>query len=197
MDKPEHHQLSQIVPFLFKGVIYRENNEKLWGELLKSSNQVIDYVSVLNLTLILDEAEGYAFLKSKPDPEDCTYPKLIARRALTYEVSLLLVLLRKSLVEFDVNHQDTRFILSQTQIVDLMQTYLGETTNQARLVDKIESYINKAVDLGFLQKLKSQQDEPHFEVKRILKAFIDVEWLQQFNQWLIECQQQTKGADDE
>lgn len=179
--------LSIVAISLAKGVVYREENEKLWSNLIDLHNAVKDYFSVLNLDLILDEAEGYAFLKSKPDDENNPLPKLIARRALTFEISLLLALLRKSLVEFDAANSDSRFVLSRTQIVALMQPYLGESTNQAKITDKIETTINKVVELGFLHKLKSSQNEPHFEVKRILKAFIDVEWLQQFNQWLDSC----------
>ena len=180
-------RLSVVIIALAKGIIYREDNEKLWGDLIAFHNAAKDYFSILNLDVILDEAEGYAFLKNKPDDENNPLPKLIARHALTFEVSLLLALLRKSLVEFDSANGDTRFILSRTQIVDLIRPYLTDTTNQAKLIDKIETYINKVVELGFLHKLKSDQNEPHFEVKRILKAFIDMEWLQQFDQWLEDC----------
>ncbi|OBX06395.1 hypothetical protein QV08_10445 [Gallibacterium salpingitidis] len=196
MQLEENSELTLVVTSLFKGVIYRENNEKLWSDLLALHNTVKDYISVLNLTLYLDEAEGYAFLQSKSDEGEKSYPKLIARRALTFEVSLLLVLLRKSLVEFDANNNDVRFVLSRTQLIDLMKHYLGESSNQAKLEDKIESYINKVVELGFLQKLKANDNEQNFEVKRILKAFIDVEWLQQFNQWLNTCLDK-KGSSDE
>ncbi|MGX3020600.1 DUF4194 domain-containing protein [Ursidibacter sp. B-7004-1] len=182
----EDSTLSDILIALIKGIVYRENNEKLWGELLNKHNEVSDYFSLLHLNLILDEAEGYAFLKGKPDTDEIIYPKLTPRRQLTFQVSLLLTLLRKSLVEFDSENSDTRLILSQSQLVDLMKTYLKEETNQAKLSDKIESYVNKVVELGFLQKLKSHQNEPHYEVKRILKAFIDVEWLNNFDHWLAE-----------
>lgn len=180
----DNGSLSQVLINLQKGIVYRENNETLWQDLIQLAPRVKDYFALTYLDLILDEAEGYAFLKSKADSEEQSYPRLISRRALTFEVSLLLVLLRKRLVEFDAESSDTRLILSQTEIVNLMQTYLGESTNQAKTVDKIESYINKVLELNFLQKLKSSQSEPYYEVKRILKAFIDVEWLQQFDQWL-------------
>lgn len=180
----DNDSLSQVLINLQKGIVYRENNETLWQDLIQLAPRAKDYFALTYLDLILDEAEGYAFLKSKADSEEQSYPRLISRRALTFEVSLLLVLLRKRLVEFDAESSDTRLILSQTEIVNLMQTYLGESTNQAKTVDKIESYINKVLELNFLQKLKSSQSEPYYEVKRILKAFIDVEWLQQFDQWL-------------
>ncbi len=63
-----------------------------------------DYVAVLGLELVLDEAEGYAFLRSRPGRRRDAAPKLprlVARRPLSFPVSLLLALLRKKLAEFD------------------------------------------------------------------------------------------------
>jgi hypothetical protein len=61
---------------------------------------------VLGLELVLDEAEGYAFLRARPEEEDSDtsaskLPRLVARRPLSFPVSLLLALLRKKLAEFD------------------------------------------------------------------------------------------------
>ena len=49
--------------------------------------RVRDYVAVLGLELMLDEAEGYAFLRSRPEAEDgpdtgLRPPRLVARRPL-------------------------------------------------------------------------------------------------------------------
>jgi hypothetical protein len=97
--------LSTLVVGLLKGVIYREGDERLWGSLLNLQARVRDYVAVLSLDLVLDEAEGYAFLRSRPEPADDEaapkLPRLIARRPLSFPVSLLLALLRKKLVEAD------------------------------------------------------------------------------------------------
>ena len=57
-----------------------------------------DYVAVLGLELVLDEAEGYAFLRARNRDGDETttkLPRLVARRPLSFPVSLLLALLRK------------------------------------------------------------------------------------------------------
>lgn len=185
--------LSEVVIALFKGVIYQENNVTLWEKLLQLQNDVRDYVRVLHLELILNELDSYACLKTKEMDEDNSFPKLIAKRSLSFEVTLLLALLRKGLVEVEQNNTETRFILSLSQLIDLMKVHLGESTNQAKLADRIEATVNKVVELGFLQKLKSQQIEPHFEVKRVLKSFIDVAWLQQFDQWLKACLENQKG----
>ena len=58
--------LSTLVITLLKGVLHREGDERLWGSLLNLQPRVRDYVGVLGLDLVLDEAEGYAFLKGPP-----------------------------------------------------------------------------------------------------------------------------------
>jgi hypothetical protein len=173
---------------LLKGVIYREGDERLWGALLNLQARVRDYMAILGLELVLDEAEGYAFLKSRTDPgeDDAAprLPRLVARRPLSFPVSLVLVLLRKKLAEFDASGTDTRLVLSRDDIVELVRVFMPERSNDARLIDQIETHINRVVDLGFLRKLKpaggSASGPASYEVRRILKAFVDAQWLAEF-----------------
>jgi hypothetical protein len=55
---------------------------------------------------------------------------------------------------------------------------LPDSSNEARLVTTIDSHIGKVVDLGFLRPLRGQPDQ--FEVRRILKAYVDGQWLGEF-----------------
>ncbi|OEC36085.1 protein of unknown function [Pseudomonas cuatrocienegasensis] len=168
---------------LFKGVLYQEDAPPLWQDLLSVQNQVRDYLNVLGLQLILDEAEGYAYLRqSQDDGSETSLPRLIARRQLSYPVSLLLALLRKRLAEFDAGSGDTRLILSREQIADLLRLFLAEGSNEAKLVDRIDAHIAKVVELGFLRHLRGKDEQ--FEVRRILKAYIDAQWLGEFEQHL-------------
>ncbi len=177
--------LSTLAIMLLKGVIYREGDERLWGALLRLQARVRDYMAVLGLELVLDEAEGYAFLKSRPSgPEDegqTGLPRLIARRPLSFPVSLLLALLRKKLAELDAGGGDTRLVLTRDDLVELIRVFLPDTSNEARLIDQIETHINKVIDLGFLRRLKpaggAAAAPPSYEVRRILKAFVDAQWL--------------------
>src|SRR5438445_13170038 len=93
---PPAADLSVQLITLLKGVIYREGDERLWGALLNLQARVRDYMAVLGLDLVLDEAEGHAFLKSRTEPmaDETTppLPRLIARRPLSFPVSLLLAL---------------------------------------------------------------------------------------------------------
>jgi len=182
-------ELSRLMVMLLKGVLYREDNEQLWASLLRLQARVREQAAVLLLDLMLDEAEGYAFLKSRPDPEDGAdtdrLPRLIARRPLSYPVSLMLALLRKRLAEFDANGGDTRLVLSRDDIAELMRVFLPDGTNEARLIDQVDATIAKVVELGFLRRLKpragSAQERAHYEVRRILKAFVDAQWLADFD----------------
>ncbi len=194
--------LSTLAITLLKGVIYREMEERLWDSLLNLQARVRDYVAVLGLDLVLDEAEGYAFLASRPVPADedaaNRLPRLVARRPLSFPVSLLLALLRKKLVEFDAGGNDTRLVLTRDDLVELVRVFLPDSSNEARLIDQIETHLNKAVDLGFLRRLKpaggSAAGPASFEVRRILKAFVDAQWLADFDARLAAYRAQIIGT---
>lgn len=177
--------LSTLAVILLKGVVYRDGDERLWGALLSLQSRVRDFVAVLGLELVLDEAEGHAFLRSRPDATEeeggPKVPRLIARRPLSFPVSLLLALLRKKLAEFDAAGGDTRLVLSRDDIVELIRVFLPDSNNEAKLVDQIETHINKVVELGFLRRLKAPSGPASFEVRRILKAFVDAQWLAGFD----------------
>ena len=183
--------LPLAVTQLMKGVVYRDAHDRAWRQLLQLQAQVRDYVAVIGLTVVIDEAEGYAFLRSRPeeagaddDASQQAPPRLIARRSLSFHVSLLLALLRKKLAEFDARNSDTRLMLTRDQIVDMIRLFLPASSNEARLVDQIDSYIAKAVELGFLRQVRGQ--DSLFEVRRILKAFVDGQWLADFDRRLAE-----------
>ncbi len=187
MNEPD---LSLATTQLMKGVVYRDTHERAWRHLIQLQSQVRDYVAVLGLQVIVDEAEGYAFCRQRPpdeardDGSTEPLPRLIPRRPLSFHVSLLLALLRKKLAEFDAQGGDTRLMLSRDQIAEIVRVFLPATSNEARLADKIDSYIGKAVDLGFLRPARNA--EPVYEVRRILKAFVDAQWLADFDARLAE-----------
>ncbi|HUM05518.1 MAG TPA: DUF4194 domain-containing protein [Terriglobales bacterium] len=194
--------LSALVIALLKGVIYQEADASFWNALINLQARARDYVAVLGLELVLDEAEGYAFLRSRPEAEDDAAPKLprlVARRPLSFPVSLLLALLRKKLAEFDASGGDTRLVLSRDEIVEMVRVFLPDSSNEARLIDQIETHLNKIVELGFLRRLKTSaaaqgRQTAAFEVRRILKAFVDAQWLADFDARLAAYQAQLSAG---
>jgi hypothetical protein len=171
---------------LMKGVVYRDTHDRAWRSVLELQPQARDYLATLGLRMVVDEAEGYAFCRqSEPDPDDPDpLPRLIPRRMLSFHVSLLLALLRKKLAEFDALGGETRLILTREQIGEMVRVFLPSTSNEARLTDQIDAHLNKCVELGFLRAVKNS--EQAYEVRRILKAFVDGQWLADFDDKLAE-----------
>jgi Domain of unknown function (DUF4194) len=178
--------LSLVVTHLMKGVVYRDTHEKAWQHLVQLVPRVSDYVATLGLVVVVDESEGYAFLRSKPeDPEDDDpIPRLIPRHALSFHTSLMLALLRKKLAESDAADDGYRLILSRDQILDIMLLFMPTSSNEAKITDQIDRTIGKVVDLGFLRRMPKQENQ--FEVRRVLKAFVDGQWLSEFDARLAE-----------
>jgi hypothetical protein len=177
------NELSVVLINLMKGVVEREASPVLWQNLLTHQARARDHIAILGLDLALDEAEGFAYLRQRPTPEgEAELPRLIARRQLSFPVSLMLALLRKKLAEFDAQSGDTRLILTGADILDLVRLFHPDTANEARLKDRVDRDIARVADLGFLRPLKGRDQT--YEVRRILRSFVDAQWLGQFSEKL-------------
>lgn len=188
-------RLPPVLVALFRGVLYQDQSPTVWQDLLHLEAQVRDQAAQFGLELMLYESEGYAFLRQRdPEDDENALPRLVPRRALSYPVSLLLALLRKKLAEHDAAGGEARLIIERDQVVELLRLFLPETANEARLVDRVDTHINKAVELGFLRRLRGQQQR--YEVRRILAAFVDAQWLSEFEARLAAYRAHIDGSDD-
>ncbi|MCX8566002.1 MAG: protein of unknown function (DUF4194) [Glomeribacter sp. 1016415] len=183
--KMDDNRLPPLLIALLQGVLYRDIDLARWQALLDLQARVRDYYVIIGLELIVDEAEGYAYLRQRPTVEGASeLPRLLPRRPLSYPVSLILVLLRKKMAEFDVTSSDSRLVMSREEIVELIRLFLPDTVNEVKLLNRIDTHINKIIELGFLRRLAGQDQQ--FEVHRILKAFVDAQWLNEFEQRLTD-----------
>lgn len=171
MIKPYSH----ILVALLKGIVY-SHNEKVWDELMKPENEadVKKYFADINLELIIDKSEGYAYLKQRQsEDEEEEAPKLIERRQLNFHVSLLCLLLRKHLIENDREGESTKAILTKEELIQLVKPFYKETTNEANQQKQIETAIKRVIDEGFLRKMKTEDEQ--YEINRIIKAFVNAD----------------------
>lgn len=178
---------------LMRGVVDREHAERVWLDVVRLQNPLRDHVAVLGLDLVIDEAEGYAYLRSKPEDPDNPLPRLVARHRLSFPVSLLLAVLRKALAEFDAGAGEGRLVVTRDRLVDELRTFRPATTNDAKLVDEVDRSLRKVVELGFLRPLPGPTAA--FEVRRILKAFVDAQWLGEFDARLADYAALAGGDD--
>jgi hypothetical protein len=173
------HAVASAIIRLMQGVVYHESDEDTWLTLERLGAGVRDHFAAIGVDVVVDDAEGYAYLRSRPEEDgDEALPRLVRRRALTYNVSLLLVLLRKRLVEFETTGGEGRLVLTTDQIVEMLRLFQAESTNDARIADQAETTVKKAAELGFVRQLRGQRD--HWEVRRILKAYVDAQTLSDF-----------------
>lgn len=176
---PGEPSLTVAAVALMKGVVYRDTHPQIWQQVLALQARLRDHMDVLGLNVVIDEAEGYAFLRSKPEDPDAPIPRLVPRHRLSFPVSLLLALLRKTLAEFDATSGEGRLVVTRERVVEDLRVFLAESTNEAKTVDQIDRSIAKAVELGFLRPVPG--NVPAWEVRRILKAFVDAQWLGEFD----------------
>ena len=195
--KPSTADLSAVLIKLLQGFIYHED-KKYWERLLINQEAVKDYFQKIGLYLHLDETDGYAFLKSSPveaeksaDSVDEGTPVdepqqgetkepatlcLMRKFPLSFELSLLCVLLREALEQYDETvSDDHRLILSRGEIYEQLQSLFGQRHDETKQKRRLDALINKAMDLGFLRELKN--DSHKFEVRRVIKSLIDAKKL--------------------
>lgn len=179
---------------LLKGIVYAQAQPRAWAALLTLPAEVRDHLAVLGLDVHIDEAEGYAFVRLRDGDdadEGADLPRLVSRHQLSFRVSLTLALLRRALLEFDAQGDQTRLVITRDDAVRLVGTYHPARNNEARLADEVEADLRKIVDLGFLRPLR---DQPHtYEVMRVIKAFVDAQWLADFDARLAEYMTATES----
>ena len=193
MRTADEQAVSTAVITLMKGVAYRENHEAVWATLARHAGPIRDHFAVLGVDVVVDEVEGYAYLRSQEEDDgEEPLPRLVNRRSLSYPVSLLLVLLRKRMVEFEATSSDPRLVLTREQLVELLSLFLSSSTNEARLIDQVDTTIRKVQELGFLRPLRGQSGT--WEVRRILKAYVDAQTLADFDTKLADYRASLTGA---
>jgi len=103
-----------------------------------------------------------------------------------------MVLLRRKLAESDADGGETRLIVDGAQIAEMVRMFLADSANEAKLMDRVESDMKKIVEMGFLRRLRGSEDR--FEVRRMLKSFVDAQWLGEFEKRLTEYRAHTTGT---
>ena len=95
----------------------------------------------------------------------------------------MLVLLRKRILESDLQGSESRLVLSLAQISDMISLFYEDgSANERKREDKVQENINKLSRMGFLRKLKNEDDK--YEVSRIINAFVEIEKLKEIEEKL-------------
>ena len=183
---------TSVVIKLLKGPVeYAEKGA--WERLIQYKTELTGFLQQLGLTLVLDEQDSYAYVKHAHSEEDDSSVSWIQRRSLTYEESVMLVLLREMMAEFEIGEATAReLIKKRREIKEYAELFFKENASRVKFLKEIDRLIDKAEENGFLDKTENHDiaDEQKFRIKKIIKAKVNTEELDLFYQQL----QQYKAA---
>ena len=168
-ESPEFSERSFVLARLLTEPVYREDGN-LWEVLRSEREAVARFFRQIGQEVVIDEAEGYAFLRQLEIEGDEPVPRIVRRQPLSYVATLLLVCLREEFARFDSAPGDsTRLVQTRQQLRELVGQFLRQSNNEIRDVRRIDAAIRRLEDLGFIRAFGGA-DAESFEVMRILKA---------------------------
>jgi hypothetical protein len=173
---------------LLKGPVeYLEKSA--WEQLLTYQNELTRFLQQMGLILVLEKDDGYAYLEQARLDEEENVAGWIRRIQLGYEESILLVLLRDMMAEFEVGEAGTReLVKKRREIKEYAELFFKENPSRVKFIRDLDRLIDRAEELDFLEKVENNEltDEQKFRIKKIIKAKVDNEILENFKQQLTE-----------
>ena len=185
-EEPFYHEADSVKVKLLQGVLYSDD-VATWECLLRCEDEVATYFARIACDVEIDRAEGYAWLRQREpgeEPPDHFPPRLFRRVPISHEVTMLCVLLRERLFSFEKEQPDARkLVLSLEDFTSMLAVFLDLSEDEVRRQRRVQATVNQVVDLGFLKQVESGTN-PRYEVRRILRAKISVEILEQIKEEL-------------
>ena len=175
---------SKAVIKLLKGVV--ENNDVVWNDLLTYQADIQNYISTMGLELIVKKDEGFAFVKQTILDDDKTI-NLVSRRQYGVEVSVMLVVLRHMLEDFDSNptlSQATDKYVTAEDIKEETEMFLPASYNKVKFEKELDNNIEKIIGFGFLVSPKTKEGEKRYRIHRIIKEKVTLDDLLDFKKQL-------------
>jgi len=160
-----------------------------WEQLLQYQTELTKFLQQMGLILVLEKDDGYAYLEQTKLDEEDNVVGWVRRIQLGYEESILLVLLRDMMAEFEVGEASTReLIKKRREIKEYAELFFKENPSRVKFIRDLDRLIDRVEELDFLEKVENNDlpDEQKFRVKKIIKARVDNELLENFKQQLIE-----------
>jgi len=173
---------AHLIIKLLQGPVYVD--EKLvWRDLQSWQSAIQDYFAKIGIELLINEVDGFARI-IQPEAEENDenpLPRLMRKQTMNYETTLLCVILREMLEEFDIKSEGTKLFLTQKDIKERIELFYKEQTNKSKLWKDLSRPINSLQNIGILKLTREEvnKDNSQYEVKRILKALVNNEKLEQ------------------
>ncbi|QDT98783.1 DUF4194 domain-containing protein [Gimesia aquarii] len=186
-DIPEFRERGIVAVNLLQGVIYEEQAD-LWSLLLSNESDLSEYFCEIGLTLIIDRAEGIAYLRQFGDDERTggyeRLPRLFKKTPLSYKPTLLCVLLREEYRKFEEEDLDNeRCVIEVDSLFELWKSCFPANSDEVILRKQLITALNQLEKIKFVATLKEEPGS--WEVRKLLKARIPIDELEHLRDRLI------------
>ena len=188
---PDKHAILPYTPVLIKllkgPVEYLEKGA--WELLLQYQVELTRFLQQLGLVLVLEKDDGYAYLEQMRLDEEENVAGWVRRVQLGYEESILLVLLRDMMAEFEVGDAGAReLIKKRREIKEYAELFFKENPSRVKFIRDLDRLIDRVEELDFIEKVEQADlsDEEKFRIKKIIKARVDHEILENFKNQLTQ-----------
>jgi hypothetical protein len=160
-----------------------------WEQLLQYQVELTRFLQQLGLVLVLEKDDGYAYLEQLRLDEEENVAGWVRRIQIGYEESILLVLLRDMMAEFEVGEAGAReLIKKRREIKEYAELFFKENPSRVKFIRDLDRLIDRVQELEFIEKVEQADlaDEEKFRIKKIIKARVDHEILENFKNQLTE-----------
>ena len=175
---------SRAIVKLLKGIV--EKNDVVWNDVLNYQSAIQDYIGVIGLELIVKKDEGFAFVKQIKLDDDKTI-NIVSRRQYGFEVSVMLIVLRQILEDFDSNPTESlssdKYVTAE-EIKEETEMFLPSSYNRVKFENDLDSNITRIVGFGFLVEPKHNEGVKRYKIHRIIKEKITLDDLLEFKKQL-------------
>jgi len=176
---------SKAIVKLLKGTV--DKKDVVWDDVITYELEINEYLNKIGLQLILKEDDGFAFLKQFEIDSDNNTIGLVSRRQVGFETSIVLVILRQLIEEFESNPIDiqvTEKFVTQSELKEQISFFLPEKYNKVKFLDGIERYIAKVEELGYLKESGTSLNEKKYKIHKIIKEKVTLDILHEFKEKL-------------
>ncbi|MCA9131745.1 MAG: DUF4194 domain-containing protein [Planctomycetales bacterium] len=182
---PTYKEWSLAAVRLLQGPVYHDDGA--WETLLRYQSAVSEYLLRLGLLLVVDEAEGLAYIRQLAEDEAQdgyqNLPRLFRRTRLSYEATVLCVLLREELRKFEEEDLDNRrCVVEQAALLQLWKSFFPSGEDEVRLQKSLDTALRRLEGLRFVSRFGDGGES--WEVRRILKARLPVAELERLKEQL-------------
>lgn len=185
MLKPKPYA-SVLVRLLQSPALYDDDRQH-WQQLEEHEAAIRAHFAEVGVALDLNRADGYARLTQPEPAEDDPYLplRLLRKLPLSYEQSLLCVVLREWLEEHEssAHAASPRLYATRAQLRERVELFFRQPHNHKALLGKLDALIERLTEHGLLKIIRKDDlnpDQTRYEVKPLLKAKISLEKLVEF-----------------